>query len=1000
MSEIHSGTSQRQTRKGSLTRLSSALLLLLSSVSALAQTQGAVVSRLNTIPRGAIFLNDANGGHWWVADSQLGICELLPQAVAGQPPFVFGPCNGTAKSGGQLVAGPIAPALTAGLPAGSRFLYVADSATKSIHVVRFVFSPAGNGSLGTNTQMNVNNPTAVGGGNGGGRVVGLALTPHNGLAANGGTQDLYVGYIKSGDIMVVPGVDAVPLNSQNPTAAKVGSTADGRGINSMVMFGNDLYIGETGGFGVSRIQDPSGITRAACNATAPCTAISLGPNPTTLAGGMATDWVSGPTAGKVIFVGDARLAGAQNAVLRYDPATGATTTYSLNISPAYNAPNSAGVLTNFTTYTSPLGLGYNAATGDLFVGDDPQALAAVPTLQQGHFWKVPLPAAAAIPAVTSIFPTSGPTLGGTLVTVNGTNLATYDPATGAPTTLPTIAFGPNQGIGLACALAPIPLQNPPASTCTITSPSGLGVADIRVTLNGQTSPITAADQFTYVAIATNAIAITSIAPTSGATSGGTLVTILGQNLATYSATGVVTALPVINFGANLATNVSCLATTNPAPALPISSTCTAMSPAAAAVGTVDVQATLNAQTSPASPADLFTYFAPTANLFAWGITAPKGGAAWLPGAAAGSGHWWSSDHSQGLCRQDPMSTAVAQFAVPGSTLSAINFSVCASDLVGSAGQAVYDPRLVVNLVTSAVTTFHYVYVPDNAVKSTAVWRLTFDPATETMVADPNGGAFATAMTPLADLRTLKPNGMALGPDGNLYVTDLVEKNVRKITNPNGDPRTQVVSIVAETGDGRGANGTQGFIGNLLYISGNRATQFFDITQCPLAGGPCGMASVPAPNGVFVAGSITDAAHKRVYLSNSPGAGSAIIYRYDASTDVYVPFAPGTYTPDLNGVVHCTLCTFGPEAAVYINGGLLPSPGTPNGTVTVALTGQRPWDQENHSTAGITPPSLVPANFSFVFGLGMDPLGNLAITEDPSAGARSGRGTMWIVPFIN
>lgn len=31
-----------------------------------------------------------------------------------------------------------------------------------------------------------------------------------------------------------------------------------------------------------------------------------------------------------------------------------------------------------------------------------------------------------------------------------------------------------------------------------------------------------------------------------------------------------------------------------------------------------------------------------------------------------------------------------------------------------------------------------------------------------------------------------------------------------------------------TGDGRGANGTQGFIGNLLYISGHRATQFFDI----------------------------------------------------------------------------------------------------------------------------------------------------------------------------
>ena len=314
---------------------------------------------------------------------------------------------------------------------------------------------------------------------------------------------------------------------------------------------------------------------------------------------------------------------------------------------------------------------------------------------------------------------------------------------------------------------------------------------------------------------------------------------------------------------------------------------------------------------------MFTYIIPTASLFAWGITAPKGGAVWIPGALGG--HWWSSDHAQGLCRQDPMSTAPAQFAIAGDPLSAINFSICASDLVGSAGQAVYDPNLVVNLATGVATTFHYVYVPDNAVKSTAVWRLTFDPATETMVADPNGGAFATAMATLVDQRTLKPNGMALGPDGNLYVTDLVDPFVRQITNPGGDPRTQIVGVVAETGDGRGANGTQGFIGNYLYISGNRATQFFDITACPtvgntvpgpLTGAPCGMASVPAPTGVFIAGTATDPVHKLVYLSNSAGGGPASILRYDASKDVYVKFAFGFYPPDAFGVVHCIACTFG------------------------------------------------------------------------------------------
>jgi hypothetical protein len=38
-------------------------------------------------------------------------------------------------------------------------------------------------------------------------------------------------------------------------------------------------------------------------------------------------------------------------------------------------------------------------------------------------------------------------------------------------------------------------------------------------------------------------------------------------------------------------------------------------------------------------------------------------------------------------------------------------------------------------------------------------------------------------------------------------------------------------------------------------------------------------------------------------------------------------------------------------------------------------------------------------FAFAFGLAVGPNGDLIITEDPSAGARSARGTMWDVPFI-
>jgi IPT/TIG domain len=986
----------RTTLRRGVTTMALVLAMGLISVSAFAQQLGTLQADNSTISRGSAFISDNNGGHWWVSDSNLGLCELVTQNLPNQPPLLLNFCNQTALSGGQVIVGNPSPALA--LPANAKFVYVAENVTLGISVARLVFSPSangGNGGFTGFTKMNIPNASAAHGVVGkGGRPVGIALLPHNGVALNGGTQDLYVSYVKSGDITRVEGIDNVALVNSNPTTDVVGSTSDGIGTNGILAFGNDLYLAETGGFGFSMIQDPSGITRVPCSALAPCTALHPSPVPSTFPGGLTTDWVPGtPTTGKGIFIGDSPRAGGQHSILRYDPATSTALSYSLNINPAYTENDVNGVLTTWTAYVNPLGLGYNAANGDLLVGDDPQGMAATPVFQQGHIWKVTLPGANP-PSVTSIAPASGSSNGGDVVTITGLNLAVYNSITGAVLTNPNVSFGTNAGLSPSCAPAAAPPTPPVLSTCTVTSPSGFGIVDVRVAIAGQSSAAVAGDLFTYTTLP-SAITVFTVTPNSGATIGDTQVTITGQNLANYDLnTGAVIAAASFNFGAGISPSVTCLPTTVPVVA-PVLSTCTARSPAGAA-GTVDVQATLpdalgNPQTSAiAPPGDQFTYIDAVATLYAWGITAPKGGATFIPGALGG--HWWSSDHAQGLCRQDIFSSAVAPYAVAGNTLHAINFAVCGADIIGSAGQAAYDPNVVPG------TTFHYVYVPDNAVKSTAVWRLTFDPATETMVADPFGGAFATAMAPLADQRTLKPNGMALGPDGNLYITDLVEMNVRVLTTQQ-DPRLQTITIVAVTGDGRGANGTQGFIGNLLYISGNRATQFFDITQCPLAGGPCGMASVPAPNLVFIAGTATDAAHKLVYLSNSPGPGPMSLLRYDASSDVYVPFAPGTYTPDLNGVVHCTLCSFGPVAKSYITGGLLPAPGTPNGTVTASTTFIRPWDQTNHSTAGILAGAPVPTTFAFAFGLATDSTGTVVITEDPSAGARSGRGTMWTIPYI-
>ena len=114
-----------------------------------------------------------------------------------------------------------------------------------------------------------------------------------------------------------------------------------------------------------------------------------------------------------------------------------------------------------------------------------------------------------MPTVTGVSPASGPSTGGTTVTITGTGF------TGAS----SVDFGSGNPSATYTVISP--------TAITATAPAGtLGTVDVTVITAGGTSATSAADQFTYTA--PPAPTVTGVSPGSGPN--GTLVTITGTNL--------------------------------------------------------------------------------------------------------------------------------------------------------------------------------------------------------------------------------------------------------------------------------------------------------------------------------------------------------------------------------------------------------------------------------------------------------------------------------------
>jgi hypothetical protein len=172
----------------------------------------------------------------------------------------------------------------------------------------------------------------------------------------------------------------------------------------------------------------------------------------------------------------------------------------------------------------------------------------------------------AAPTISSISPNSGPTAGGTRVVITGSGL------TGAT----AVRFGANAASSFIFVSD---------SQITAISPAGTGTVNVTVTTANGTSPVSAADQFTYTSPA--APTISSISPNSGPTVGGTTVIITDTGF---------TGATAVNFGSTAASF-----------AIVSDTQIAATSPAG--TGTVNVTVTNANGTSAISTADQFTFVA-------------------------------------------------------------------------------------------------------------------------------------------------------------------------------------------------------------------------------------------------------------------------------------------------------------------------------------------------------------------------------------------------------
>ena len=385
-----------------------------------------------------------------------------------------------------------------------------------------------------------------------GGITYLVASGDNG-AYGGGDPTPGPEYPSDSPKVISVGGTTLTANGNNPNYTYGGETAWGDGVNS----GTD---GGSGG-GISSVESQpsyqSGIVSkySTTKRTFPDVAMEADPATgvpiyDTYDDGTSSPWSNdngGTSLSTPMWAGLIAIADEGRAIVGQGSLNGLTQT----LPELYSLPSSDfRDITNGSTGPSPT---YTAGTGyDLTTGlGSPIANKLIPGLINYT------------PSITSISPAIGPSTGGTMVTITGTNL----------TDGTVVDFGSTPATNVTIVSS---------TEITATSPAGTGAPNVTVMGPGGTSATSAATQFTY----TNGPVVTGITPSAAPLAGGTTVTITGAAF---------TGATAVQFGTVPATHFTVVSSTQITATVPAGS------------GTVDVTVVTSTGTSPTSAADQLTY---------------------------------------------------------------------------------------------------------------------------------------------------------------------------------------------------------------------------------------------------------------------------------------------------------------------------------------------------------------------------------------------------------